>query len=67
VDKDIEEKARKELLNFNDKLWSITDMTSFLLIQEYKIAYSLSFDRDFKQASHHFGFLDIRPYLSQER
>jgi len=39
-------------------------MTSFLLMQEYKIAYFLSFDSDFNQASHHFGFLDIKPYLS---
>lgn len=64
VDQNIEERARKELLNFDDKLWSITDMTSFLLIQEYKIGYFLSFDSDFRQASHYFGFLDIIPYLA---
>jgi predicted nucleic acid-binding protein len=64
VDEIIEEKARQEVLNFDDKLWSITDMTSFLLMRKHKIPYFLSLDSDFNQASYHFGFLDIKPYLS---
>ncbi len=59
----IEEEARRELLNFSDKLWSITDMTSSLFMHKGDIPYFLSFDSDFNQASYHFGFLDIRPYL----
>ncbi|HMH10791.1 MAG TPA: PIN domain-containing protein [Candidatus Nitrosopolaris rasttigaisensis] len=65
VDKLIEKKAREELLRHNDKLWSIADMTSFLLMVEGGIPYFLSFDSDFNQASGHFGFYDIRPYLPQ--
>lgn len=64
VDQDLEKRTRGELLKYQDKLWSIADMTSFLLMQEYKISYFLSFDNDFNQASHHFDFLDIKPYLS---
>ncbi|HWS84468.1 MAG TPA: PIN domain-containing protein [Ktedonobacteraceae bacterium] len=64
VKENIEEEARRELLNFSDKLWSITDMTSFLFMKKGEIPYFLSFDSDFNQASYHFGFLDIRPYLS---
>jgi|SRR5882762_4578791 len=65
VDKLMEKKAREELLRHNDKLWSIADMTSFLLMVEGRIPYFLSFDSDFNQASGHFGFYDIRPYLPQ--
>lgn len=60
VDQNLEKKAREELLKYNDKLWSIADMTSFLLIQEYKIAHFFSFDSDFSQASYCFGFSDIK-------
>jgi predicted nucleic acid-binding protein len=63
VDKRIEKMARQELLKYHDKLWSITDMTSFLLMKEGEVPYFLSFDSDFNQASYHFGFWDIRPYL----
>ena len=63
VDKRIEKMARQELLKYHDKLWSITDMTSFLLMKEGEIPYFLSFDSDFNQASYQFGFWDIRPYL----
>jgi predicted nucleic acid-binding protein len=61
--KSFEERARKRLLNFQDKLWSITDMTSFLFMEESKINYFLSFDHDFHQASCHFEFVDVRPYI----
>jgi predicted nucleic acid-binding protein len=64
VNESIEEKARQAVLNFGDKLWSITNMTSFLLMQKQKIPYFLSFDSDFNQASYHFGFFDIKPYIS---
>jgi len=39
-------------------------MTSFLLIQEYKIAHFFSFDSDFNQAGYCFGFSDIKLCLS---
>ncbi len=63
IEKPFEERARKRLLNFTDKLWSITDMTSFLLMEEGKINYFLSFDNDFNQASCHFEFVDVIPYI----
>jgi predicted nucleic acid-binding protein len=63
VDGSIEKQAREELLKHRDKLWSITDMTSFLLMAEGQIPYFFSLDGDFTQASGRFGFLDVRPYL----
>jgi predicted nucleic acid-binding protein len=66
IDRHIEKMTRQEILRYPDKLWSITDMTSFLLMRKGKIPYFLSFDSDFNQASYHFGFSDIRPYLPDE-
>jgi hypothetical protein len=32
-------------------------------MEEGKINYFLSFDNDFNQASRHFEFVDVRPYI----
>lgn len=38
-----------------DKEWSLTDCTSFVVMQDRGLTYAMTFDRDFKQA----GFLTM--------
>ena len=60
VESDMENNAIESLKSYKDKLWSITDMLSFLIMQELNLKYYFSFDSDFRQ---HSTFVDIKGYL----
>lgn len=60
VESDIEEEARDEIRNYNDKVWSISDMASFLIMEKLNLQYYFSFDGDFQQNG---NFQDIRNYI----
>ncbi|KJU82849.1 PilT domain protein [Candidatus Magnetobacterium bavaricum] len=56
----IKRRAWEYFKRHNDKIYSFTDCTSFVLMEEKGISYYFSFDDDFKRA----GFIDIyRRYL----
>ena len=60
VDEPTEELARQSLPTYPDKQWSLTDVTSFLLMRKQGIKYFLSFDSDFNQASYCFEIVDVK-------
>ena len=43
-------RAREKYIQFNDKGWSLTDCTSFLIMEDLAIEAALTFDHHFRQA-----------------
>lgn len=60
VESDIEAEARQKLKDYQDKLWSIADMASFLIMNKLRLSYYFSYDSDFRQNG---SFQDIKNYL----
>jgi len=52
--------AISELNKYQDKKWSLTDMLSFIVMEQNGIPYYFSFDTDFKQTE---KFVDITTLL----
>ncbi len=55
IDKNIDDDAWKLLKKYQDKNWSLTDCTSFIVMQQQNITDSLTTDHHFKQA----GFITL--------
>lgn len=52
-----ERRAREILRQYDDKDFSLTDTTSFAVMERLRIAYAFTFDRDFTQ----YGFTALAP------
>ncbi len=50
VDKNVFDEAWQLFKRRSDKLWSFTDCTSFTLMSQMNVRYTLSFDSNFKEA-----------------
>ncbi|MBF0466652.1 MAG: PIN domain-containing protein [Nitrospirae bacterium] len=55
LNEELQKKAWEYFKRHNDKIYSFTDCTSFLVMQKMEIQYYFSFDEDFKRA----GFIDF--------
>ena len=51
-----ENQALSVFRSHDDKRWSVVDCANFVCIRERQSNWALSFDRDFVQAQHEFGF-----------
>lgn len=54
-----EQRAREILAQYADKEFSLTDATSFSVMERLGLAYAFSFDRDFGQ----YGFIQLTPEI----
>ncbi len=50
VEDDVFKKAWYMFREYKDKIWSFTDCVSFIIMQELKIDYAFTFDKNFEQA-----------------
>jgi uncharacterized protein len=55
-----EEEAIQLLSTHQDKLWSMVDAVSFVIMEKFTISYYFSFDEDFRQTG---KFLDVTRYI----
>jgi uncharacterized protein len=55
-----EEEAIQLLSTHQDKLWSMVDAVSFVIMEKFTISYYFSFDEDFRQSG---KYLDITRYI----
>jgi uncharacterized protein len=56
-----EEEAVRLLTTHRDKLWSMVDAVSFIVMEKFTIPYYFSFDEDFQQSG---KYLDITRYIN---
>lgn len=52
-----ERRAVEIIFQYEDKVWPLTDATSFAVMERLQIVHAFTFDRDFSQ----YGFISVSP------